>query len=94
MNIYSIKQYCEALGISERSFYYRQKRGILPTSHDIMTFSPKIKLIVIHDECTYCNAAIEYHVKSQGKSDKWNVAMELCVKYDLGVKKFCKIIGI
>lgn len=94
MIIYTIEQYCEAFGMSERSFFYRQKRGILPTNHNVRALSVQKKIITIDDECPYCNGAIEYHTKSKGKMDKWGVAMAICVKYDFEVKKFCKIIGI
>jgi hypothetical protein len=94
MIIYNIEKYCEEFKMSKRAFFYRQRRGILPTSHHIYSLSTRSKIIVIEDDCKWCKAAIEYHQKSQNTSDKWQCAMEFCVKYDLEVKRFCKTIGI
>jgi len=69
-------------------------RNDLPTHHRIKRLDGRGYVIEVFGECKYCTAAIEYHVKSQNTSDKWQCAMAFCVKYDLEVKRFVKTIGL
>jgi len=93
--IYTKKQYCHNFGIGcERTLDRAVKSGRLPSTHHVKRIEGRGYVIEVIGECKYCKAAIEYHVKSQSRADKWQCAMEFCVKYDLEVKRFCKIIGI
>jgi len=94
--VYNIKEYRSNYypNVSESTVLRIIHRGVLPVNHKVLLGRKiMIEILGIDDGLSsYFNASVEFNARKNSLIDStiYELAAELCVKYDISITKFFK----
>lgn len=97
--IHTVTEYAKLRGVHRNTIIAWIKRETLPSNH-IVKKGKQYMIEIIHgsENCARCDlyekASIEYNKRKPGDKPDHELAAEICVKYDLGARKFFAMHGI
>ena len=94
--IYTLKEYAALREVHSNTVLSWIRKNNLPSNH-LVKLGKHYMIEIIHgsEQCFRCDlyekASVEYNRKKGGKKQDAELATELCIKYNLGVRKFFAI---